>query len=235
MKARVRSIRLRWPRMAHYYYHNPLEQYYSRGLFGPPLLSNNDYYNELPLHPYTTRGPANGYHFSPLPGSSSPPVEYDSPLAAFRARSITPPPPPSPSPSYIELASTPSETLSEPTRKLLVLDLNGTLLLRSPRSPKPSRGHYQPRPSPRRVMRRPYLTALRAYLFAPETRTWLDVMVWSSAQPHSVEDMVLHALGDDRKSLVATWARDTLGLAEGHYRASFPSPFPYVIKQITTH
>ena len=68
-------------------------------------------------------------------------------------------------------------------------------------------------------MPRPYLAALRAYLFAPQTRAWLDVMVWSSAQPHSVEDMALHALGDDREWLVATWARDTLGLAEGHYRA----------------
>jgi hypothetical protein len=66
-------------------------------------------------------------------------------------------------------------------------------------------------------MRRPYLTALRAYLFAPQTRAWLDVMVWSSAQPHSVEDMVLHALGDDRERLIALWARDTLGLPEDHY------------------
>lgn len=223
--------------MAYYYYNNPLEQFYSRGLFGPPLPSNNDYYNELPIHPYTTRSPSNGYHFSslPLPGSSSPPEEHYSPSTGLRARSITPPPSSSPSPSYIELASMPSETLSEPTRKLLVLDLNGTLLLRSPRPPKTSRGHYHPQPSPRRVMRRPYLTALRAYLFASQTQAWLDVMVWSSAQPHSVEDMVLHAIGDDRESLVAVWARDTLGLGEDLYRASFPSPFPSVIKQITTH
>ena len=47
--------------------------------------------------------------------------------------------------------------------------------------------------------------------------------------------MVLHAIGDDRESLVAIWARDTLGLGEDLYRASFPSPFPSVIKQITTH
>ncbi|KAH9985226.1 hypothetical protein BJV77DRAFT_965676 [Russula vinacea] len=137
------------------------------------------------------------------------------------ARSATPPPSPPPptrpSPSYLEFASMPSITSSEPTRKLLVLDLNGTLLLRSPRPPKSSRSKYQPHPAPRRVMRRPYLTALRAYLFAPQTRAWLDVMVWSSAQPHSVEDMVLHALGDDRERLVALWARDTFGLTEDHY------------------
>lgn len=137
----------------------------------------------------------------------------------------SPSPPPaapstSPSPSYLDLASKPSKTLPEPTRKLLILDLNGTLLLRSPRPPKSGRGHYsQAHPAPRRVMPRPYLTALRAYLFAPQTRAWLDVMVWSSAQPHSVEDMVLHTLGDDRERLVAIWARDTLGLEQDHYRA----------------
>ena len=70
-------------------------------------------------------------------------------------------------------------------------------------------------------MPRPYLAALRAYLFAPQTRAWLDVMVWSSAQPHSVDDMVFHALGEDREWLVAIWARDTLGLEGDHYRASF--------------
>ncbi|KAI0296740.1 hypothetical protein B0F90DRAFT_1636021 [Multifurca ochricompacta] len=42
-------------------------------------------------------------------------------------------------------------------------------------------------------------------------------MVWSSAQPHSVDDMVHHAFGNDRDRLVAIWARDTLGLAEDLY------------------
>ncbi|KAH9963465.1 hypothetical protein BJV74DRAFT_870893 [Russula compacta] len=50
---------------------------------------------------------------------------------------------------------------------------------------------------------RPCLSALRAYLFAPQMRTLLDVMAWSSAQPHSVEDMVLHVFGNDRDQLVA--------------------------------
>lgn len=241
MQASVRSIgwsRPRWPAMA-YYYHHSFQQYYAHGLFGPlPTYTPTDYRDEsLQYRPYITHGPSNGspFSFSSIPGSSSPPHEH-SPSTALRARSKTPssPLPPSPSPTYLKFASTPSLTLSEPTRKLLVLDLNGTLVLRSPRPPKSSRGHYQPHPATRRVMRRPYLTALRAYLFAPQTRAWLDVMVWSSAQPHSVEDMVWHALGDYREELVAIWARDTLGLAED-YRASFPSRFPSVIKTITTH
>lgn len=61
-------------------------------------------------------------------------------------------------------------------------------------------------------------------------------MVWSSAQPHSVDDMVSRcfdseakAASDDdegrqlaagqrgRDNLVAVWARDTLGLSEADY------------------
>lgn len=202
--------------MAYYpgnYYHH-----YSRGLFDP--YSTDSYYRDDDLYP------------APLP---SLPPEYSSPPSSPPSKSPLPPPQPAittpapaaarPSPSYLALASEPSKTLPEPTRKLLILDLNGTLLLRSPRPAKSSRSQqfqfqYQSHAAPRRVMPRPYLTALRAYLFAPQTRAWLDVMVWSSAQPHSVEDMVSRALGDDREWLVAIWARDTLGLTEDHYCAS---------------
>ncbi|KAI9451518.1 hypothetical protein BJY52DRAFT_1351994 [Lactarius psammicola] len=145
------------------------------------------------------------------------------PLSLSDRYTLSPPPPSlenTPSESYIAFSRTPSTTLSSPTRKLLVLDLNGTLLLRSPRPPRSARGQYHMGPAPRRVMPRPYLPALRAYFFAPRTRAWLDVMVWSSAQPHSVDDMLLHTFGKDRAELVAVWARDTLGLAEDHYLAS---------------
>jgi NLI interacting factor-like phosphatase len=213
--------------MAYYpgnYYSSRLEHYYSQGLFDPyPTYSTDD-------RPRTPE-----YQYPPLPLPSLPRF----PLAHSSTRSSpSPPPPPAapsppaarPSPSYRDFASEPSKALPEPTRKLLILDLNGTLLLRSPRAPKANRGqHTRSHPAPRRVIPRPYLAALRAYLFAPETRAWLDVMVWSSAQPHSVEDMVSHALGDDREWLVAIWARDTLGLAGDHYRASFlPLHFPTI-------
>jgi hypothetical protein len=108
-------------------------------------------------------------------------------------------------------------------RKLLILDLNGTLLLRSLRAPKSYRGRRHQHPAPRRVMPRAYLTAFRAYLFAPRTRAWLDVMVWSSAQPHSVEDMMLDTFGRDRDKFLAIWARDTLGLTEDRHRCVRPS------------
>lgn len=72
-------------------------------------------------------------------------------------------------------------------------------------------------PRLRSVHPRPYMPAFRAYLFAPSTRPWLDVMVWSSAQPHSVADMVDHCFGERKTELRAVWARDTLGLSKDNY------------------
>jgi hypothetical protein len=46
-------------------------------------------------------------------------------------------------------------------------------------------------------------------------------MVWSSAQPHSVADMVDKCFGERKEELVAVWARDTLGLDEQAY-SEFP-------------
>lgn len=61
------------------------------------------------------------------------------------------------------------------------------------------------------------MSAFRSYLFSPQTRAWLDVMVWSSAQPHSVGDMVDKCFGDDKGNMIAVWARDTLGLSNDQY------------------
>jgi hypothetical protein len=85
------------------------------------------------------------------------------------------------------------------------------------------------------------MPSFRSYLFDERTRKWLDTMVWSSAQPHSVDDMVGKCFDEDvtagggvlgqgeeelggdgdrkkgRENLVAIWARDTLGLTQGEY------------------
>ncbi|RPD60739.1 hypothetical protein L227DRAFT_585891 [Lentinus tigrinus ALCF2SS1-6] len=146
-------------------------------------------------------------------------------------RHVSPPPPPpspppkTPSTSYLALAKQTPARVDDPTRlrKLLVLDLNGTLLHRSPNNPR-ARHHERPRdplgnllPRLRPVHPRPYMSAFRSFLFAPETKSWLDVMVWSSAQPHSVDDMVDKCFGKDRDKMIAIWARDTLGLSTEHY------------------
>ncbi|KAF9003070.1 hypothetical protein BDQ17DRAFT_1425586 [Cyathus striatus] len=150
------------------------------------------------------------------------------------------PVPAAPSEEYLQTSLIPSEHLSDPSsqRKLLVLDLNGTLVFRSPhkkREPRPRKeqgahdpieGNVDPTdpyadPTQIRPLRvvhgRPFLMPFREYLFHPSTRSWLDTMVWSSAQPHSVSDMVEKAFADKKDELVAVWARDTLGLREDQY------------------
>ncbi|QRV95671.1 NLI interacting factor-like phosphatase [Ceratobasidium sp. AG-Ba] len=115
-----------------------------------------------------------------------------------------------PSDEYLALSQIASNHLTTPRdgaplpRKLLVLDLNGTLVLRAPRT-----WGYRP------VMNRPFAKTFRDYLFHQGSH--LDVMVWSSAQPHSVDSMVDVFFGSDRSRLVGLWARDTLGLTEEHY------------------
>ena len=169
----------------------------------------------------------------------------------FRSRSLSPPVTfvpekrTSPSESYLQQSLQSSLPLADPTasRKLLVLDLNGTLLLRSNHSgrrapPLPySRIHHPnddsssgpirtsaPRfnthtlPALRTVYPRPYLPSFCAYIFHPTTLQWLDTMVWSSAQPHSVNDMVAKCFGTYKEGLKAIWARDTLGLSSDQYR-----------------
>ncbi|CAE6481913.1 unnamed protein product [Rhizoctonia solani] len=125
-----------------------------------------------------------------------------------------PPPPPfvptPPSPTYLALSEIKSVRLSPDndkpeSRKLLVLDLNGTLVLRSPRT-------YN---APRTVMPRPFSKTFKDYVFRQGSH--LDVMVWSSAQPHSVHSMLESFFESDRNRLVGVWARDTLGLASEHY------------------
>lgn len=161
--------------------------------------------------------------------------EYEPPSPASRARSRTATPPPSRGPSleYVAASDDPSHPLTDPasSRKLLVLDLNGTLLHRSPRAskggpryPTPAQGGFRPRL--RSVHPRPYLPSFKSYIFHPSTKEWLDVMVWSSAQPHSVDDMVNKCFHDERHHFVAVWARDTLGLPQHLYSTGIP-PITY--------
>ena len=163
--------------------------------------------------------------------SKSPPRSSRSPRrpdhSGKEVRKPTPPPPipTSPTPEYLQTSLEPSTKLTSPSasRKLLILDLNGTLVFRSPHRNREfyqPTGNYGAAPRPvRHVYPRPYLPSLRDYLFHPTTRTWLDTMVWSSAQPHSVADMVERCFAGRKEALVAVWARDTLGLDEQAYSA----------------
>jgi hypothetical protein len=159
---------------------------------------------------------ASSLHKTDRSRSPSPPV----PLVPLRRRT-------SPSLSYLQLSQQSLPPLADPTasRKLLVLDLNGTLLIRSPHSGQ--RGPQLPYSSFRRpgaypalraIYLRPYLPSFRAYISHPTTLQWLDTMVWSSAQPHSVDDMVDRSFGTSYKDVFkAVWARDTFGLSRDEY------------------
>jgi hypothetical protein len=136
-----------------------------------------------------------------------------------RHRTPTPIPDTEPSEAYLAAAITPSTPLSSPSdlRKLLILDLNGSLLIRAGHRAASNRAG-EPRLRP--VHPRPYMSSFRNYLFHEGTRNWLDVMVWSSAQPHSVDSMVDECFGGTKNALVAVWARDTLGLSAAQYSTS---------------
>ncbi|KAJ3812612.1 hypothetical protein F5876DRAFT_22638, partial [Lentinula aff. lateritia] len=132
---------------------------------------------------------------------------------------------PVPSSTYLRLAEQPSVRLTDSTqtRKLLILDLNGTLLYREPRT-KDGYDPYalnEPRPL-RPTHTRPYMSSFKAFLFHPETRKWLDTMVWSSAQYPNVKDMISRCFGEEEvQGLVALWDRKFLGLSETQYRNKF--------------
>lgn len=111
--------------------------------------------------------------------------------------------------------------------KLLVLDLNGTLVYRN-KSHSNSRNAYP----------RPYLGCFFKYIYRPQAdenqpRPW-EVFVWSSAQPHNVRVMLestfdpahIEGLWDVKEGevdlgehgkVLGVWARDKMGLSEKEY------------------
>ncbi|KAL1601620.1 hypothetical protein SLS60_006535 [Paraconiothyrium brasiliense] len=110
-------------------------------------------------------------------------------------------PAPIPTIQYLKQAALQAHVMVPPSRKLVVLDLNGTLLYR-PNS----------RNQPRKMIARPFLMQFLAYLFDN-----FAVMVWSSAKPDNVKVLVEIGLVEYRHRLIACWARDTLGLEPKHY------------------
>lgn len=126
-------------------------------------------------------------------------------------------------PSYLVQTTTPSRRLQDPSsfRKLLVLDLNGTLVLR----PKRGKGKGGDKAGPlvtriRPIHPRPYIPTFREYLSHPKTMSWLDTMVWSSAQPPGVKSMVekcFYTTSDGSRCLKGLWARDMFGLEPEAY------------------
>jgi hypothetical protein len=146
-----------------------------------------------------------------------------------------------PKEAYLAISLQPSSRLSSISsrtpKKTLVLDLNGTLVYRTKGRAKTSSEAQQPvhihpvyGPSPRSstvraTWSRPYLPSFIRYLNHPKTKEWLDAVVWSSARPESVDEMLSKAgftrQGDGWEELRGVWARDKMGLSFEAYRTPF--------------
>lgn len=100
---------------------------------------------------------------------------------------------------YIETSLQPSSLLKDPDehKKLLILDLNGTLV---------SRTHKKTG-----MFVRPYQDEFLHYIFR-----YFTVMVWSSAMPKSVDNMC-QLFGDYRKQLALIWDRTHFGFTHEDY------------------
>ncbi len=179
--------------------------------------------------PVSNRTPAN-IPFIPFNSSSSGGSREYTPASPFVVKL-----PPAP---YIELSkrSKANSSSDKIVAKLLVLDLNGTLIYRSASRQSGNR---------RKAYPRPYLSCFLEYLFLPEpwdsdkppVRPW-EVFVWSSAQPINVRAMVEFGFGkkwiegvyepesetgraareqNGEGRLLGVWARDRMGLHEADY------------------
>ncbi|KAJ9626649.1 hypothetical protein H2204_010038 [Knufia peltigerae] len=152
----------------------------------------------------------------PLPSIETPdapisPVNFtDLPIRQVRSggsrstipREIEPVPVPKPTSEYREKAALPPALRQNAQKLLVILDLNGTLLVR------PNR-----RGDPTKFKIRPGVTQLLDYLFANHV-----VMVYSSARPENTTAMVNNLIHPvQRQQMAAVWARDKLGLTRQQY------------------
>ena len=107
-------------------------------------------------------------------------------------------PEPKPSREYVERSNIPPRRLNSPKKLLIVLDLNGTLLVRSNRG-----SNYTPRP---------HVKEFLAYCLEHH-----KLIVWSSARPHNVKPMVAQLFNAEQHAkLVEVWSREQLRLGT-HY------------------
>ncbi|KAK2731612.1 hypothetical protein FQN55_004550 [Onygenales sp. PD_40] len=171
-----------------------------------PLGASLPPWRSQPLSP-RAGGPLNqdfiSQPFTPInPYSTTSFLSRNSPGSPFRSRSrsVTPPPAPRATETYLSQSSLPPQLTPSSRPLLVVLDMNGTLIYRIGRRPI-------------RFKTRPGLENFMTELFMR-----YRVMVWTSSQPATVKDVLDRAFTkEERKMLVATWARDTLGLTKEQY------------------
>ncbi|KAJ9502119.1 hypothetical protein H2202_002183 [Exophiala xenobiotica] len=115
---------------------------------------------------------------------------------------VEPPPAPKPTSAYKKMAAQAPALRKTPQKLLVILDLNGTLLVRP-----------NGRADPTKFKIRPGVTQLLDYLFSNHV-----VMVYSSARPENATAMVNNLIHPkQRNEMAAVWARDKLGLNSRQY------------------
>ncbi|CAG8525252.1 17005_t:CDS:1 [Acaulospora morrowiae] len=105
-----------------------------------------------------------------------------------------------PSERYMRTALVPSIEAEKPLPKLIVFDLNGTLIFRTCSDIE-------------KAILRPYIKEFMDYIFSGG----FSVMVWSSAQPNNVKKMVKAAFGPHEVKLIDVWNRDQFSLTFRQY------------------
>src|SRR5690242_5376485 len=95
-----------------------------------------------------------------------------------------------PTKQYFDITSTPSTKLAQPSPKLIILDLNGTLVYRR---------------KTRSITSRPFIEKFIDYLFSADNN--FLVMVWTTSRPENADIMVNFIFGDQKEKLIAVWGR----------------------------
>jgi hypothetical protein len=107
---------------------------------------------------------------------------------------------PTPSAEYLSQSALPPTTLQFPQPLLLVMDLNGTLILRHKRS------------------KTKFIVRANAQKLISHMLVHYTVMIWSSAQPGNVKAITEKLFTpQQRKKLIAIWGRDKLDLSKADY------------------
>ncbi|KAF9908017.1 hypothetical protein BX616_000262 [Lobosporangium transversale] len=148
----------------------------------------------VPMSSSQPRSSSNsGSHSSSAEAADPHPIFYNVSTRTYRPtngiRKITP--------SYLVKAMEDPVTLTSPQKILVILDLNGTLFYRNKQ---------------RTVTSRPYLAEFLDFLFKH-----CRVMVWSSAQPHSVKAMLSFGFGNRVSKLDRIWTRKDFRLPDIDY------------------
>ncbi|OAG37884.1 hypothetical protein AYO21_07856 [Fonsecaea monophora] len=182
---------------------------HAQNIFGVPRPQTSSRYQfrerrPAQIAPYSTpaaRAPASSAETAGRRGQAG-----STPISRAQQRrlwipDVKPPPAPTATEEYKRQAALPPVLRETPQKLLVILDLNGTLLVRPQ--------HHRPK----HIIVRPGVPKLLDYLFQNHV-----VMVYSSAKPENCAAMVSQFFHPTQRGAMAgVWARDKLGLSREQY------------------